>query len=129
LTDRWGRRATIGLGSLALIGACLLAPQNPDPLPLAVSLLLLGLGWNMCFVSGSSLLTDTLAIHERARFQGAADLLVNLASATGSLASGPLLRSTGFGAVATIGAGLVLILIAMTLRTQTVRPVEVAAAN
>jgi MFS family permease len=129
LTDRWGRRATIGLGSLLLIGACILAPQNPDPLPLAVSLLLLGLGWNMCFVSGSSLLTDVLAVHERARFQGAADLLVNLASATGSLASGPVLRSLGFGTVATLGAGLVLILIAMTLRTQTVRPVEVAAAN
>jgi MFS family permease len=77
LTDRWGRRTTIGLGSLLLIAACALAPQNHDTLPLAASLFLLGLGWNMCFVSGSTLLTDTLAVHERARIQGAADLVVN----------------------------------------------------
>ncbi len=87
LTDRWGRRATIGLGSLLLVGACAIAPYSADTLPLAASLLLLGLGWNMCFVSGSALLTDVLAVHERARIQGAADVVVNLASATGSLGS------------------------------------------
>ena len=124
LSDRWGRRATIGLGSLSLIAACVLAPQNPDTLPLAASLFLLGFGWNMCFVAGSSLLTDTLAVHERARIQGAADLVVNLASAAGSLASGILIASLGFGTLALISAGLALIVVAATLRTQRLQPVK-----
>lgn len=123
LTDRWGRRATIGLGCLLLIGACLLAPQNPDTLPLAISLFLLGLGWNMCFVSGSALLTDTLAVHERARIQGTAELVVSLASATGSLGSGLLIATLGYGTLATVGAGLALIVGAMTLRTERVHTI------
>lgn len=129
LTDRWGRRATIGLGSLFLIAACVIAPQNPDTLPLAVSLFLLGLGWNMCFVSGSALLTDVLATREQAQIQGTADLVVNLASAAGSLGSGLLIASLGFGTMATIGAGIALILGAAALKTQSKQPVKVAAAN
>ena len=128
LTDRWGRRATIGLDGLLLIAACLLAPQNPDPLPLAASLFLLGLGWNTCFVSGSALLTDTLAVHERARIQGAADLVVNLASAAGSLGSGLLIASLGYGTLAMVGAGLALIVVAATLKTQRPHSVKVAPA-
>ena len=124
LTDRWGRRTTIGLGSLLLIAACVIAPQNPDTLPLAASLFLLGLGWNMCFVSGSALLTDTLAVHERARIQGAADLVVNLASAAGSLGSGLLIASLGYGTMAMIGAGLAAIAVAATLKTQHLQPVK-----
>lgn len=124
LSDRWGRRATIGLGSLLLIAACVLAPQDSNTLPLAASLFLLGFGWNMCFVAGSSLLTDTLAVHERARIQGAADLVVNLASAAGSLASGILIASLGFGTLALISASLALIVIAATLKTQQLQPVK-----
>jgi MFS family permease len=129
LTDRWGRRATIGLGSLVLIVACLIAPTNPDTLPLAASLFLLGLGWNMCFVSGSALLTDVLGAHERARIQGAADLVVNLASAAGSLGSGLLIASLGYGIMAAIGAGLTLIIFAFAFRTPQARAVETAAAQ
>jgi len=121
LTDRWGRRATIGLGSLLLVAACVLAPQNPDPWPLAVSLFLLGLGWNLCFVSGSSLLTDALAAHERARIQGAADLVVNVASAAGSLGSGLLIASLGYATLAIVGAVLASVVGAVTLRHTSLR--------
>ncbi|HLF27819.1 MAG TPA: MFS transporter [Anaerolineae bacterium] len=129
LTDRGGRRLTIGLGSLALIGACVLAPQNPDMWPLALSLFLLGFGWNMCFVSGSALLTDALDVHERARIQGAADLVVNLASAIGSLGSGLLIASLGFGTLATVGAVLAMLVVVAALKPVRARPVEMAAAN
>ena len=129
LTDRWGRRATIGLGSVVLIAACFSAPQNPDTWPLAISLFLLGLGWNLCFVAGSSLLTDALAVHERARIQGAADLVANAASATGSLGSGLLIASLGFATMATIGGGLALVVGAAALRTARMMPAETAAAN
>jgi MFS family permease len=124
LADRWGRRAAIGLGSLLLILACVIAPQNPDTLPLAASLFLLGLGWNLCFVGGSSLLTDALAVGERARIQGAADLVVNLASAVGSLGSGLLIASLGYATMALIGAALALIVGVSTLKIQLAQPVK-----
>lgn len=128
LADRLGRRAVIGLGSLMLIAACILAPQSPDTLPLAASLFLLGLGWNMCFVAGSTLLTDVLATNERARIQGAADQVVMFASAFGSLSSGPLLKSIGFESLAIIAAGASLLVLAATLAIRQAGHVETTAA-
>lgn len=112
ISDRWGRRLTIGLGAMMLIGACVLAPTNPQTIPLAASLFLLGLGWNCCFVAGSSLLTDRLRVNERARVQGAADLVVSVSSAIGSLGSGELMASVGYQSAATIGIGLAIIIVA-----------------
>ena len=110
ISDRWGKMPTIVIGSLLLIAACILAPTNPATLPLAASLFLLGLGWNFCFVAGSSLLTDRLAVNERPRMQGSADLIVGVASVIGSLSSGELIASAGYGAANAIGIGVALII-------------------
>jgi MFS family permease len=66
LADRWGREPVILTGVGTLILACLAAPLSPDVLPLAVALFLLGLGWNFCYVGGSSLLSDHLMPAEKA---------------------------------------------------------------
>ncbi|HSR46632.1 MAG TPA: MFS transporter [Anaerolineales bacterium] len=109
LADRYGRVVVIS-GGAALLGlACLTAPLSPDVLPLAVSLFLLGFGWNLCFVAGSALLDDQLRPAERGRTQGINDLLVGAASAVGSLASGVLFRATGYGGLALVGAGVAMI--------------------
>src|SRR5438128_516424 len=75
LTDRWGRGPVIMAGGGVLILACLAATLSPQVLPLTVALFLLGLGWNLCYVGGSSLLSDQLSPAERARTQGFNDLL------------------------------------------------------
>jgi MFS family permease len=109
LADKWGRAQVILTGAGVLLLSCITAPLSPDVLPLAVSLFLLGLGWNFCFVGGSTLLADQLSPTERARTQGANDLLVGLASATGSLSAGIIFSALGYALVAAIGAGLALI--------------------
>ncbi len=119
ISDRWGRAPTIVIGSLLLIAACILAPTNPETLPLAASLFLLGLGWNFCFVAGSALLTDRLVVYEQPRIQGSADLVVGAASVIGSLSSGELMAGAGYGAANAIGisvAVIVLIVSAAALR-------------
>jgi MFS family permease len=105
LADKWGRGPVILTGAVTLLLACLAAPLSPDVLPLAVSLFLLGLGWNFCFVGGSTLLADQLSPAERARTQGVNDLLVGLASATGSLGSGLVFAATSY-TVITLLAGI-----------------------
>lgn len=125
MSDRWGRASTIMLGSLMLIMSCVLAPTNPETLPLATSLFLLGLGWNFCFVAGSALLTDRLAVNERPSIQGSADLVVGAASVIGSLSSGELMASAGYGAANAIGIGVslaVLVVAAIAMR-RSVTPV------
>ena len=115
LVDRWGRGPVIitGAGTLAL--ACLTATLSPDVLPLGVALFLLGLGWNFCFVGGSTLLSDQLSPEERARTQGFNDLLVGLASAIGSLESGIIFSGLGFNVMAYISAAFALIPLAAAL--------------
>jgi MFS family permease len=109
LADRWGRGPVIMVGSVSLILACLGATISPDVLPLGAALFLLGLGWNFCYVGGSTLLADQLTPVERARTQGFNDLLVGLAGATGSLSSGLIFAALGYAVMAYISAGLALL--------------------
>ena len=108
LADKWGRAQVI------LTGAGVSCSRASLPAFAGCSapggfLFLLGLGWNFCFVGGSTLLADQLSPAERARTQGANDLLVGLASATGSLSAGIIFSALGYALVAAIGAGLALI--------------------
>ncbi len=115
LVDRWGRGQVILVGALTLILACLSAPLSPNVLPMAVALFLLGLGWNFCYVGGTSLLADHLIPEERARAQGFNDLLIGLMSATGSLSSGVLFSNQGYGLMGVVGAVFAVIPAAMTV--------------
>lgn len=127
LADRWGRGVVILLGSATLVVSCIAATISPDVLPLGVALFLLGLGWNFCFVGGSTLLADQLSPLERARTQGFNDLLVGLASAFGSLESGFIFASLGYNMMAYVSAAvalipLVVVIVWMTKRSAALTP-------
>jgi MFS family permease len=109
LADRWGRSPVIAAGGAILILACLSATLSPQVLPMSLALFLLGLGWNFCFVAGSSLLSDRLSPSERARTQGFNDLLIGLVSAAGGLSSGIVFAAIGYGAMAVVGAAAAII--------------------
>jgi len=109
LTDRLGREIVIILGAGILILAGLSAGLSPEVLPLAVSLFLLGLGWNLCYVGGSTLLTDQLSPNEGSRMQGVNDLFVGAASAVGSLGSGFVFAAVGFQIMGFVGAAFAVI--------------------
>lgn len=115
LADKWGRGPVILTGVATLLLACLTAPLSPNVLPLAVSLFLLGLGWNFCFVGGSTLLADQLSPAERARTQGQNDLLVGLASATSVFSSGLIYDATSYTVISLIAGALSLIPLVMVL--------------
>jgi MFS family permease len=115
LADRWGRAPVIVVGSVTLILASLTAPLSPDVLPVSFALFLLGLGWNFCYVGGSTLLADQLSPAERARTQGFNDLLIGLTSAAGSLGSGVVFAAMGYAAMGVVGAIAALIPLGLTL--------------
>lgn len=117
LVDRVGRLQVIAASGVVLIVAAGLAlPSSGHDTALVIAaLVLLGLGWNLGLIGGSTLLTDSVPLGQRARAQGRADLAMGLAGALGSLASGPLMHGGGFGLLALVGAfmgaGLVLVAI------------------
>ena len=127
LVDRIGREPVIMLGSAILILAGLSAGLSPDVLPLAIALFLLGLGWNLCYVGGSTLLTDQLSTPEQSRMQGVNDLFVGLASAIGSLGSGFVFAAVGFQTMGFVGAAFAILPLAVALWWRK-NPARLAAA-
>jgi MFS family permease len=114
LTDRWGRGWVILTGAGLLALACTLAPLSPDVLPLSAALLLLGLGWNFCFVGGSTLLSDQLSPVERTKTQGANDLLIGLAAAAASLGGGLMYALTSYTTMGLVGMMVSLVPLGLT---------------
>ena len=109
LADRWGRGWVMLTGAGLLILACALAPLSSDVLPLAAALFLLGLGWNFCFVGGSTLLSDHLSAAERAKIQGTNDLLIGSTTAAASLGSGLIFALTSYAVMDMVGIAISLV--------------------
>ena len=66
---------------------------------LFLALFLLGYGWNLGFVAGSTLLTHGVDVADRTRLQGAADSLIWSSSALASLGSGIVLAFASYAAL------------------------------
>lgn len=123
LTDRWGRRRVLGIGAVTLLASCLLAPLSPRLLPVAFALFLLGLGWNLCYVAGSALLTDALSPAEKGRMQGFNDLLVGGAAAGATIVGGLIMARAGYLAMGLAGAVVTAGLLAIVVRLPRVAAV------
>ncbi len=109
--DTWGRGPLIGVGASVLVVSCLTATLSTDVAPLAFALFLLGLGWNFCYVGGSTLLSDCLSQGERARIQSVNDFVLTTLAGTGSALSGLVFSSLGYAMMGYLSAGVSLILV------------------
>jgi hypothetical protein len=96
---------------------------------LVTSLFLLGLGWNLGFVSGSALVGEGLEPAVRARLQGVVDGVTWTASAVAAVSSGALLQVGGFQSLAILGGSLVVIPAVVLLRLRRRLGTAVAAAT
>ncbi len=123
LIQRIGQVNMILAGGAVLVLSAVLTPLSPDFMPLAVALFLLGLGWNFCFIAGSSLLSNSLAAHERVRAQGFGETFVSVASGAASLGSAVMFAYGGIVLVCVIGLGFSLIFMASTVWTTQRRQV------
>lgn len=109
LAHRIGNIRVIVIGQLLLIVAALVAMPagGGDRGILIVALFLLGLGWNLGFVAGSALLTESIDGPARIRVQGIADTIAWTSGAAAVFASGFLLEWGGYARLNVIGAALV----------------------
>ena len=108
LTDRFGspRIIAVGLGTLT-VAALIAAGAPPDGgLLLTLALFLLGYGWNLGFVAGSSMLTTGLTLGERTRVQGASDGVIWTTAAAASLMSGVIVVGASFTALGFLAVAL-----------------------
>lgn len=132
LTDRFGSLPIIFSGLAIILASALLSAlaAPAEQLVLLVALFLLGWGWNLGFVAGSSMLTGAVSRTERARIQGVSDALIWSTSAIASLGSGVVVGTWGFATLGVLGAIIVGVVGAVVLlgRRAVGRPPPVPAA-
>ena len=110
LVDRFGSPRIIAAGLATLAVAALIAAGAPPEggAVLTLALFLLGYGWNLGFVAGSSMLTSGLTLRERTRVQGVADGVIWTSAALASLSSGFIVAGASYTALGLLGIALLL---------------------
>jgi predicted MFS family arabinose efflux permease len=101
LIQRIGERATILAGVGINVVSLAVAFAGAGVWHFWLALMLVGAGWNLMFVGGSTLVTQAYASAERAKAQAANDFLIWATVAVTSLSSGQLLHRHGWHAVLT----------------------------
>jgi MFS family permease len=117
LTDRIGRRAVILGGIGLLLAACVVAGlSGHNTGGLTVGLGLLGMGWSATMVSGSTLLTDSAGLANRASVQGLADLVTGLGGAVAGALAGVVVAWSSYATLAIVAGVVTVPLLAAVLR-------------
>jgi MFS family permease len=114
LIKRYGVLKVIVAG-VAIVGACIaVALAGTTVAHFVVALTLLGLGWNFMYVGGTTLLTESYRPAEKAKTQGANDLIVFSIMGVSSFSSGALVSAAGWEAM-NAGALPVLVVVALAV--------------
>ncbi len=118
LMNRFGMGKILLTGSLIYLGMMLFALSGEEVVHFSSSLILLGVGWNFLFITGTALLPKVYKPSERFKTQGTHDFVVFGCQAAGSLGAGWLLYSFGWNTliwiclpmvILAVGAGVWLI--------------------
>ncbi|MGB7543875.1 MAG: MFS transporter, partial [Burkholderiales bacterium] len=96
LIKRFGVLQVMFAGALLLYVCVGIALSGISVTHFWLALVLLGVGWNFLYIGGTTLITGVCAPAERARTQGANDLIIFLVMATSSFTSGLLLEKNGW---------------------------------
>ena len=91
LINKYGSSKIMYAGTFFYVLTIIMSLFEPNFINYLISLILLGIGWNFLYISGTSLLVTTYNEHEKFKAQGLNDLVVFSATAIGSLSAGILI--------------------------------------
>jgi len=121
--DRFGANRSIQFGAVVLgSGTVATVVAGYVPALMFVGLFMLGLGWNVGLIGGSTLLTESVPVSTRVEVQGTSDLAMSLSGAAAAFGSGFVKDSFGFHLLANGAAGLAACLLVLAWLTTT-RPI------
>lgn len=128
LVARFGVAPVMAVGMVLILGCAAVAIASTSLPAFYTALLLLGVGWNLMIVCGTTLFANAYRPNERAKAQALGGLLNNLTGATAALSAGVVLDTAGW---TPLNLGLLPILafaLLMLLRWALSRPAATPAA-
>ncbi|MGZ4504570.1 MAG: MFS transporter [Nocardioidaceae bacterium] len=107
--DRFGRVPVLVAGAGVLFVSLFLAGGSPmgASVRIGVGLFLLGVGWSLCTVAASTLISESAPLDARTDVQGAADLVMGLVAAAAGAVAGLVVGTLGYAALNVFAAVLV----------------------
>lgn len=111
LIQRYGVLTIIATGALILIACVLVAMAGIGFHNFLIANLLVGIGWNFCFVGGSTLLTTVYRTSERAKTQAAHDFLEFTTTAITTGLSGAVLAWLGWSFVNLLALPMIVVVL------------------
>ena len=126
-TDRVGRIRALEAGAVVLAaGIVSTVIAGYVPTLMFVGLLLLGLGWSIGLIAGTTLVSESVRSDAKVEVQGTADLAMSLCGGMAAFASGFIKQSFGFHLLANASAMLAAaLLLAIWLTKSRQRPVRI----
>jgi MFS family permease len=122
LITRLGHRRMIALGILAYLACLAIAASGQHLLHYWWALVLLGIGWNFLFVTGTALLPQCHAPAERFRVQSLNEFAVFGCQAVAALASGWVINGFGWPVLVWLSAGMVAVVLAALWQARDAAP-------
>jgi MFS family permease len=114
LADRIGPIAVAGIGCLFLLiagaGGALVDPNGAGPTMLV--LVILGVGWNLCVVSGSTLLARSVDASLRVYVEGIGEVAMGVAAGVAAPLAGVIVALGGFSGLSWLVAIVALMMVA-----------------
>lgn len=123
-TDRVGRLRALEIGAVVLGGGIVSTViAGYVPALMFLGLLLLGIGWSIGLIAGTTLVSESVRPETKVEVQGTADLAMSLCGGAAAFASGFIKQSFGFHLLADSSAVLAgVLLVAVWVTRARVRP-------
>lgn len=117
LVDKYGSTpmSVVSGITLGLAGALAAFAPGDSLISLIIALALLGIGWNIGLISGTTKVVDSTTTSNRAKTQGTVDVFIALSGASGGALSGMVVAGSSYAALALIGGFLSLLFIPIML--------------
>ena len=111
LINKFGSSKVMHAGVIVLLFSIFFNFINQSIYNYSIGLILLGLGWNLLFISGTSLLISSYRSEEKFRAQGLNDFIVFGTQAIGALSAGILLNIFGWKLINIFCISLLIIIV------------------
>ena len=96
LIEKYGIKTILMIGFSLIIGCAIFGMFTPNYYLVIANLVLLGLGWNFCFIAGGALLTKVVDEKSRYRWQGISDSVVAICATIGAFLPAPMIYLVGW---------------------------------
>jgi MFS family permease len=113
LIDRFGANTISLIGMSILIVSILISISGVTLLHFFSGLFLLGIGWNLMYTAGSTMIATSHRTCEKGKVQGLGELIVSVLAAVAAFSSGVLLNQFGWSEV-NLGSLPLLVVAAIT---------------